>query len=37
MAVRQGVSFPRFSGDEMAHLVGYLKQAATSPPRPAAR
>lgn len=28
MARRQGVPYPRFSGDEMADLVGYLKSSA---------
>ncbi len=36
MAARQGVAYPRFSGDEMGNLLGFLKQAASnvSPRRP---
>lgn len=33
MAGRQGIQYPRFSGDEMGNLVGFLRHAATiSPP-----
>ena len=35
MAERQGMPYPRFSGDEMGNLVGFLKQAATAARRPA--
>jgi hypothetical protein len=35
MAERQGIPYPRFSGDEMGNLVGFLKHAATTAaPRP---
>jgi cytochrome c551/c552 len=34
MAGRQGIPYPRFAGDEMGNLVGFLKQAATAAPRP---
>jgi len=33
MAKRQGVPFPRFSGDEMGNLLGFLKEAAAAPLR----
>ncbi len=33
MAARQGIAYPRFSGDDMGHLLGFLKQAGTSGPR----
>jgi cytochrome c551/c552 len=32
-ASRQGVPYPRFSGDEMANLVGLLRNASASPVR----
>ncbi len=32
MATRKGLSYPRFSGDEMGNLLGYLRHAATTPP-----
>lgn len=28
MAVRMGITYPRFSDDEMGHLVGFLKQSS---------
>lgn len=28
MAVRMGITYPRFSDDEMSHLVGFLRQSA---------
>jgi cytochrome c551/c552 len=31
-AVRMGLIYPRFSGDEMVHLVGFLKSAAAASP-----
>jgi len=34
MALQKGIPYPRFSGDEMGNLVGFLKHAAaTVPPR----
>jgi hypothetical protein len=33
MASRQGVPYPRFTGDEMANLVGLLRSASASPVR----
>ena len=33
MASRQGVPYPRFTGDEMANLVGLLRNASASPVR----
>jgi cytochrome c551/c552 len=37
LAERQGIPYPRFSGDDMGHLLGFLKHAtaATSPRRSA--
>jgi len=32
MAVRRGIPYPRFSGDEMGNLLGFLKHAATNVP-----
>jgi len=32
MAARQGVPYPRFAGDDMGNLLGFLKHAATSTP-----
>ena len=29
MATRRGISYPRFSGDDMGHLLGFLKHVAT--------
>jgi cytochrome c2 len=38
MAERQGIAYPRFSGDEMGHLLGYLRSVASpsTPGKPAA-
>lgn len=33
MAGRRGIAYPRFSGDEMGNLVGFLKHAAATTPR----
>jgi hypothetical protein len=33
MAVQRGIPYPRFSGDEMGNLVGFLKHAAATAPR----
>lgn len=33
MAVQKGIPYPRFSGDEMGNLVGFLKHAAATAPR----
>jgi mono/diheme cytochrome c family protein len=30
-ALQQGVLYPRFTGDEMAHLIGYLQRGAARP------
>jgi hypothetical protein len=32
-AARLGVLYPRFSGDEMAHLVEFLRAATAGAPR----
>jgi cytochrome c551/c552 len=32
MAGQRGIQYPRFSGDEMGNLVGFLKHAATTSP-----
>ncbi len=32
MAARQGVAYPRFSGDDMGNLLGFLKHVATTVP-----
>jgi hypothetical protein len=32
MASRQGVPYPRFTGDEMANLVGLLRRTAGENP-----
>lgn len=37
MARRQGIPYPLFSGDEMAHLVAFLGGAAQAPAVPAGR
>jgi cytochrome c2 len=33
MAVQKGIPYPRFSGDEMGNLVGFLKHAAATTPQ----
>jgi cytochrome c2 len=33
MAARQGIPYPRFSGDEMGNLVGFLKHTAGATPQ----
>jgi len=33
MALKLGIPYPRFSGDEMGHLVGFLRYAAENPSR----
>jgi cytochrome c551/c552 len=33
MAAQKGIPYPRFSGDEMGNLVGFLKHAAATPPQ----
>jgi cytochrome c551/c552 len=37
MASRQGMTYPRFSDDEMGHLVGFLKQSAAGAARRGSR
>ena len=36
MAVRRGIAYPRFAGDEMANLIGLLRSASATAPRGAA-
>jgi len=31
MASSVGVAYPRFSGDEMVHLIGFLRSGAGAP------
>jgi hypothetical protein len=33
MALEKGIPYPRFSGDEMGNLVGFLKHAAATAPQ----
>ncbi|MDO8478677.1 MAG: hypothetical protein Q7W02_21270 [Candidatus Rokubacteria bacterium] len=33
MALKKGIPYPRFSGDEMGNLVGFLKHAAATTPQ----